>query len=147
YAFSRRLREAIQATGSATFTLDLAPDRSAERLRAEVARPRGARSLSSHLKGRAGITGVKSALLHEVLDKAMLADPLLLVEKLKALPLTVTSARPLAEAISTAGGVSFDGVDERLMLKSMPGVFVAGEMLDWEAPTGGYLLTACLAQG
>lgn len=147
YAFSRRLREAIQATGSATFTLDLAPDRGAERLRAEVARPRGARSLSSHLKGRAGITGVKSALLHEVLDKAMLADPLLLVEKLKALPLTVTSARPLAEAISTAGGVSFDGVDERLMLKSMPGVFVAGEMLDWEAPTGGYLLTACLAQG
>lgn len=147
YAFSSRLREMINAKGSATLELDLAPDRSAERLLSEVAHPRGSRSLSSHLQSRAGITGLKSALLHEFLSKETLADAAQLARMIKALPVTITAARPLAESISTAGGVGFQGVDERLMLKALPGVFVAGEMLDWEAPTGGYLLSACLAQG
>ncbi|NYT23844.1 TIGR03862 family flavoprotein [Alcaligenaceae bacterium] len=147
YAFSQGLREAIAAEGRATFTLDLLPEHSAERVLSGLAHPRGARSMSSHLQSRLGITGVKSALLHEVLDKDVFADAARLARGIKALPITVIAARPLAEAISTAGGVRFDAVDERLMLKALPGVFVAGEMLDWEAPTGGYLLTACLAQG
>jgi len=90
---------------------------------------------------------VKAALLWETLGKEAGADPARLAGAIKALPITVTATRPLNEAISTAGGVCFEEMDERLMLKALPGVFVAGEMLDWEAPTGGYLLTACLAQG
>lgn len=147
YMFSRRLREAIQAQGGATFLMDLLPDRSVERVTAEIAHPRGARSMSSHLQSRVGITGAKAALLREVVGKDAYTDPLRLAQAVKALPITVTAARPLAEAISTAGGIRFEAMDERLMLKAMPGVFAAGEMLDWEAPTGGYLLTACLAQG
>lgn len=147
YAFSQRLRDAVAANGSATFTLDLIPARSQEQVLAEVLHPRGARSLSGHLKSRLGISGVKAALLWEVLGKGAGDDPARLAQVIKALPITVVSQRPLAEAISTAGGVCFEDVDNRLMLKVLPGVFVAGEMLDWEAPTGGYLLTACLAQG
>ncbi|NYT68704.1 TIGR03862 family flavoprotein [Pusillimonas noertemannii] len=147
YAYSRQLRESIEAKGSATFTLDLLPDRSAAQVLAAVQHPRGARSLSSHLKGRLNISGVKAALLWETLGKEAGADPARLAGAIKALPITVTATRPLNEAISTAGGVRFEDADERLMLKALPGVFVAGEMLDWEAPTGGYLLTACLAQG
>ncbi|MCK9513432.1 MAG: TIGR03862 family flavoprotein [Pigmentiphaga sp.] len=147
YAYSRRLREAIEANGSATFTLDLAPDRTEEQVSMAVRHARGARSLASHLKGRLNISGVKMALLWETLGKDAGADPGRLARRIKALPITVTATRPLAEAISTAGGVRFSEVDERLMLKVLPGVFLAGEMLDWEAPTGGYLLTACLAQG
>lgn len=147
YAYSRQLRESIEAKGSAIFTLDLLPDRSAGQVLAAVQHPRGARSLSSHLKGRLNISGVKAALLWETLGKEAGADPARLAGAIKALPITVTATRPLNEAISTAGGVRFEEADERLMLKALPGVFVAGEMLDWEAPTGGYLLTACLAQG
>lgn len=147
YAVSRRLREAIQDVGSVTITLDLAPGRSAQRVTAELAHPRGARSISSHLQSRAGIKGVKAALLREVLGKEAYADAGRLACAIKALPIVVKAARPLTEAISTAGGVSFEALDEHLMLQRLPGVFVAGEMLDWEAPTGGYLLTACLAQG
>ena len=147
YAFSRKLRETLNDLGSATFTLDLAPDRDAAWVLAEVSHPRGSRSLSSHLKSRVGIAGVKVALLHEVLDKAQLADLATLARTIKALPITVRATRPIAEAISTAGGVRFDGLDPNLMLTALPGVFVAGEMLDWEAPTGGYLLTACFATG
>lgn len=147
YAFSRRLREALNVQGSATFTLDLAPGRDAGRVLAEVTHPRGSRSLSSHLQSRLGIAGVKTALLHEVLGKERFADLPILAATIKALPITVHATRPLAEAISTAGGVTFDSVDRNLMLKALPGVFVAGEMLDWEAPTGGYLLTACFASG
>ncbi len=147
YAYSQPLRESIEAKGSASFTLDLLPDRTAGQVRAAVLHPRGARSLSSHLKGRLNISGVKAALLWEALGKEAGADPARLAGAIKALPITVTATRPLNEAISTAGGVCFDAVDERLMLKALPGVFLAGEMLDWEAPTGGYLLTACLAQG
>jgi predicted flavoprotein YhiN len=99
------------------------------------------------LRSRLGIGGVKSALLHEMLGKEQLADCAALVGALKSLPITVQAVRPIEEAISSAGGVRFDGLDERLMLKALPGVFVAGEMLDWEAPTGGYLLTACFASG
>lgn len=147
YTFSQRLREALNAHGSATFTLDLAPGRAAQRVLAEVAHPRGARSLSSHLQSRVGIAGIKAALLYEVLSKPQLADAATLAAAIKALPITVRATRPLAEAISTAGGVCFGSLDQDLMLKSLPGVFVAGEMLDWEAPTGGYLLTACFATG
>lgn len=147
YTFSRQLRESIRAQGSATFLVDLLPDRSAERVASEIAHPRGARSMSSHLQSRVGITGAKAALLREVVGKDAYTDPAQLALAVKALPITVTATRPLAEAISTAGGIRFDAVDEHLMLKAVPGVFVAGEMLDWEAPTGGYLLTACMGQG
>ena len=147
YAFSRHLRDAILADGQATFMLDLAPGRSAERVMKELTHPRGARSISSHLQSRVGIKGVKAALLRETLGEEAYTDTSQLAEAIKALPVVVKAARPMAEAISTAGGVRFEALDERLMLTSVPGVFVAGEMLDWEAPTGGYLLTACLAQG
>jgi uncharacterized flavoprotein (TIGR03862 family) len=147
YAFSQRLRECINAHGSATFTLDLVPGRDAARVLADVSHPRGSRSLSSHLQSRLGIAGVKTALLHEVLDREQFADAATLAATIKALPITVHAPRPLAEAISCAGGVRFDGVDQNLMLTVLPGVFVAGEMLDWEAPTGGYLLNACFASG
>lgn len=147
YAFSQRLREQLNTCGSATFTLDLAPGYDAERVLAEVSHPRGSRSLPSHLKSRLGLAGVKLALLNEVLSKEQFADAATLAAKIKALPITVHATRPIAEAISTAGGVCFDSLDQNLMLTALPGTFVAGEMLDWEAPTGGYLLTACFATG
>lgn len=147
YTFSRRLRDAIQSEGGATLLMDLAPGRSIERVTTELAHPRGARSMSSHLQSRVGIKGVKAALLREMLGKEAYTDPAQLARALKALPITVTAPRPVNEAISTAGGICFEALDPNLMLKALPGVFAAGEMLDWEAPTGGYLLTACLAQG
>ncbi|MEN9329384.1 MAG: hypothetical protein RLZZ484_572 [Pseudomonadota bacterium] len=147
YAFSQSLRELVHAHGQARLTLDLLPGRDAAGVLAEVRHPRGSRSWSSHLQSRLGLTGAKTALLYEVLDKSQWSDPAQVAAALKALPLTATSPRPLAEAISTAGGVAFTALSEPLMLQDMPGVFVAGEMLDWEAPTGGYLLNACLATG
>ena len=147
YALSRSLRTAILARGAVQVTLDLLPDRSLEYVVHELSRARGARSMSSHLQSRLGLSGVKAGLLYESVPRAAFADPVVLARAIKALPLTLNSPRPLPEAISTAGGVSFDAVDQNLMLRALPGVFVAGEMLDWEAPTGGYLLTACLAQG
>ena len=147
YAVSARLREHIARHGSATFHLDLQPDRSLEQVQQQVAHPRGSRSLSSHLKSRLGIDGIRMAVLNELLDKAALHDPVALARSIKALPFTVVAPRPLDEAISCAGGVCWPSLDEGLMLKQMPGVFCAGEMLDWEAPTGGYLLTACFATG
>ncbi len=147
YAFSRPIRQLINANGRASFTLDLLPGRTLERVSNELTKPRNGHSLPSFLKNKVGISGVKLALLHEVLSKAQLDDTPLLANTLKALPITVTAPRPIAEAISTAGGVSFDSLDQYLMIKSLPSTFVAGEMLDWEAPTGGYLLTACLASG
>ena len=147
YAFSAALRDAIERDGSATLTLDLAPGRSLERLTQEIAHPRGARSMASHLQSRAGIAGVKAGLLRECTNKDDYADPARLAALIKALPLRLISPRPLAEAISSAGGVTAEALDEGLMLKILPGVFCAGEMLDWEAPTGGYLLTACFASG
>ncbi|MFZ5466279.1 MAG: TIGR03862 family flavoprotein [Pseudomonadota bacterium] len=147
YALSAPLREAIDRHGQAIIHLDLVPGRTLERLTADLARPRGAASLAKHLKGRAGIEGVKAGLLREVLSSNDLDDPTVLARTLKALPLTLTATRPIDEAISSAGGVMFEALDEHLMLRDMPGVFCAGEMLDWEAPTGGYLLTACFASG
>ncbi len=147
YAASALLRDEIAHSGAATLHLDLLPDWPEERVLKEVAHPRGSRSLSTHLKSRLGLDGVKTGLLHELLEKPELADPAILAARIKALPITCLAARPLDEAISTAGGVSFASLDARLMLRTLPGVFVAGEMLDWEAPTGGYLLNACMASG
>ena len=147
YALSAPLRDTIAADGAAAVQLDLAPDKALARVVAEVAHPRGARSLSSHLQSRAGIRGAKMALLREILAAAQLNDPLALAHAIKSLPLTLVATRPLDEAISSAGGVRFEALDDTLMLRDVPGVFCAGEMLDWEAPTGGYLLTACFASG
>jgi uncharacterized flavoprotein (TIGR03862 family) len=147
YAASAALRDRLAATGAATFRLDLLPQRSAEWVAREVAHPRGPRSLSTHLKTRLNLSGVKAGLLWELLPKEAQADPLPLAAAIKALPITVLAPRPVDEAISTAGGVRFDTLDDGLMLRQLPGVFCAGEMLDWEAPTGGYLLTACFATG
>ncbi|MBC5768598.1 TIGR03862 family flavoprotein [Ramlibacter sp. GTP1] len=147
YAFSAQLRDEIAAHGHATWLIDLLPQHTSAQVLAETRRPRGARSLSTHLKSRLGIAGVKMALLHEVLTPEELDDPARLAAALKALPLKLARPRPVDEAISTAGGVRFDALDENGMLRELPGVFVAGEMLDWEAPTGGYLLTACFATG
>ena len=147
YAASSALRDSIEATGQATLQLDLLPARSLESIAAELAQPRGGRSLATHLKSRLKLHGVKAALLHEVADKAALADPVRLAALIKALPLKLSAPRPIDEAISSAGGVRFEALDEHLMLRTLPGVFCAGEMLDWEAPTGGYLLTASMASG
>ena len=147
YAFSAAIRDVIAARGSATVLLDLMPDWTLERVAAELSRPRGARSMSSHLQSRLNLTGVKSGLLRELASKQDFAQPTVLAARIKALPLTLNAARPLDEAISSAGGVRFDALDQHLMLRALPGVFCAGEMLDWEAPTGGYLLTACFASG
>jgi hypothetical protein len=147
YAASARLREAIAREGSATFQLDLLPQRTLAWVQAELAHPRGPRSLSTHLKSRLKLEGVKAGLLWETVPKADQADPAKLAAAIKALPVRVQAPRPIAEAISTAGGVPFEAMEGGLMLRQRPGVFCAGEMLDWEAPTGGYLLTACFASG
>ena len=147
YAVSAPLRDRIDAEGTATIAIDLTPDRSLQRLTEALTRPRGSRSLSKHLHSSAGIEGVKARLLHEVLRPAEFNDSKLLAAAIKALPLQLIATRPLEEAISSAGGVCFEALDGELMLRNLPGYFCAGEMLDWEAPTGGYLLTACLASG
>jgi predicted flavoprotein YhiN len=130
-----------------TLHFDLAPGRDLARLGSDLSKPRSGRSFSEHLRRQTGITGVKAALLREVLSKPQLDDASAVAQAIKRLPLTLQHARPIAEAISSAGGVRLEALDEALMVKSMPGVFCAGEMLDWEAPTGGYLLTACFASG
>lgn len=147
YAASALLRDEIAEKGSATLLLDLLPDRSAEQVLAAVKHPRGARSLSSHLKSRLGLEGIKAGVLHEALSREAMHEPEQLAATIKAVPLKLVAARPIDEAISTAGGVRFDALDAQLMSKALQGVFVAGEMLDWEAPTGGYLLTASMASG
>ena len=147
YAVTACLRDEILAKGMALIRLDLAPDRDLPRLSADLSRPRGSRSVASHLQRRAHIEGVKAGLLHECVPKQDFADPTRLAAAIKALPLRLDAPRPLEEAISTAGGIPFEALDERLMIRALPGVFCAGEMLDWEAPTGGYLLTACFAGG
>ncbi|MEW5728279.1 MAG: NAD(P)/FAD-dependent oxidoreductase, partial [Pseudomonadota bacterium] len=147
YAFAAALRDAIERDGGATLTLDLRPDWSEDRLRQALERPRGSRSLSSHVERATGLRGAAAALPREVLGPEAAADPARLARAIKALPVRLSAPRPLAEAISTAGGVRFEDLDDALMAVAAPGVFVAGEMLDWEAPTGGYLLTGCLATG
>jgi uncharacterized flavoprotein (TIGR03862 family) len=147
YAASALLRDEIIRHGRATLHLDLLPDMSPDKVLAEVSHPRGSRSLSSHLKSRLHLDGIKSAILHELLDKAGIADPVQLANAIKALPIQLQAVRPLDEAISSAGGVLFEVLSNDLMLEQLPGVFCAGEMLDWEAPTGGYLLQASMASG
>ncbi|MEO7324288.1 MAG: TIGR03862 family flavoprotein [Dokdonella sp.] len=147
YAFSAPLRDAITAGGAVRIHLDLAPGRDLERLTRELARPRNGRSLSEHLRRHAGIEGVKAGLLYEVLSKTEQQDATRVAAAIKSLPLTLQRPRPLEEAISSAGGVRFDALDVALMAKVTPGVFCCGEMIDWEAPTGGYLLSACFASG
>lgn len=147
YAASSLLREGILQDGRAEFKLDLLPDMREARVATEVSHPRGSRSLSSHLKSRLGLDGIKMAVLHECLTKAQLQDPAALATAIKALPIELATPRPIDEAISSAGGVRFEALDTELMVGVLPGVFCAGEMLDWEAPTGGYLLTACFATG
>ena len=139
YAASSLLRDEIIRTGQATFTMDLLPDVPADKVLAEIRHPRGSRSLSSHLKSRLHLEGIKSAILHERLAKEAFNDPVQLAAAIKALPIPLQAARPIDEAISTAGGVLFEVLTPQLMLEQLPGVFCAGEMLDWEAPTGGYL--------
>ncbi|GGC86619.1 NAD(FAD)-utilizing dehydrogenase [Undibacterium terreum] len=147
YALSAPLRDLIAAQGEAVLYLDLAPGKSQARVDEEVMHPRGSRSWSSHLQGRLGLDGVKTALLRECLAAEAFQQPQLLAQAVKSLPVRLKAARPIDEAISSAGGVTFEAMDKALMLREMPGVFCAGEMLDWEAPTGGYLLTACFASG
>ena len=151
YAASSLLRDEIAAHGSATFTLDLLPDKSPEQVLAEVRHPRGSRSLSSHLKSRLNLDGIKAAMLYELLGKEAIADAAKLAAGIKALPVCVVATRPIDEAISSAGGVKFEALDAQLRVTTLaaqtPPLFCAGEMLDWEAPTGGYLLTACFASG
>ncbi|QTD44598.1 TIGR03862 family flavoprotein [Ottowia testudinis] len=147
YAASAALRDEIARTGQATFTLNLLPGRTPADVQTAVSHPRGSRSLSSHLKSRLGLAPVHTALLHELLTPEQLKDAAALAQALQTLPITLRAPRPLAEAISTAGGVRLSALTHDLELRTAPGVFCAGEMLDWEAPTGGYLLTACLASG
>lgn len=146
YAMSAALRDSLAAGRPAVLSLDLAPGRSLERLTEDLSRPRGRDSLANHLRRRAGIEGVKAGLLREICPFFELTAEAM-ATTIKALPLTVVAPRPLDEAISTAGGVCFEALDSHLMLKAQAGLFFAGEMLDWEATTGGYLLTACLASG
>jgi predicted flavoprotein YhiN len=154
YAASSLLRDEIEAKGSATFELDLLPDKSPSQVLVELRHPRGSRSLSSHLKSRLNLDGIKAAMLYELLPKEAIADPVRLAAGIKALPVRLVAARPIDEAISSAGGVPFEALTAQLQLKQLkspdlaqPPIFCAGEMLDWEAPTGGYLLQACLASG
>ena len=147
YALSARLRDQIEAEGAALLHLDLAPGRDLARLVQELSQGRGSSSMANHLRRRAGIEGVKAGLLRELLPAADFADPARLAAAIKALPLRLIAPRPLDEAISSAGGVVLEDLDEQLMIRALPGVFCAGEMLDWEAPTGGYLLSACFASG
>jgi len=147
YALSAGLRDKIAASGAVQVYLDLLPDKDSKQVMNEITHPRGSRSMSSHLQSRLGIKGVKAGLLRELLTAQVYADPRLLSAAVKSLPLTLSAPRPLDEAISSAGGVTFESMDEHLMIRGLPGVFCAGEMLDWEAPTGGYLLTACFASG
>jgi uncharacterized flavoprotein (TIGR03862 family) len=147
YALSAGLRDQIAQNGNVQIYLDLLPSKDQQVVINEIAHPRGSRSMSSHLQSRLGFKGVKAGLLRELVGAEVYADPKRLGAAIKHLPLTLVAPRPLNEAISSAGGVEFEALDEQLMIRKLPGVFCAGEMLDWEAPTGGYLLTACFASG
>jgi hypothetical protein len=147
YALSSALRDRILTRGKATLLLDLLPDHSPQRVLDEVSRARGTRSMSSHLRTRLGLQGVRAALLRERLSVEVFNDPHRLAFGIKNLPIVLSACRPIDEAISTAGGVQFEGMTAHSMLKNLPGVFCAGEMLDWEAPTGGYLLNGVMASG
>ncbi|GHB46226.1 NAD(FAD)-utilizing dehydrogenase [Pseudovibrio japonicus] len=145
YALSAELRDAVLANGTTQIEIDLKPDVSANKLTAKLARPRGKQSMSNFLRKATGLPAAAIALMREA--GPLPAEPEALAALIKALPLQVTAPRPIDRAISSAGGISFDEINEHYMLTKLPGVFVAGEMLDWEAPTGGYLLQAVFATG
>ncbi|WP_313551903.1 TIGR03862 family flavoprotein [Pseudomonas sp.] len=147
YALSAEIRTELLRTGSATLYLDLAPTKGQSALAAALSKPRKGKSMANHLRAHAGLEGARSALLRELAPAKAFDDMQHLAAAIKSLPLTVIRPRPIEEAISSAGGVPFEALNEQLMLNALPGVFCAGEMLDWEAPTGGYLLTACFATG
>jgi uncharacterized flavoprotein (TIGR03862 family) len=147
YALSAPLRDAIEAEGSATVSFDLRPDMTAGNLTSRLSHPRAGQSLSNHLRKALKLSPVEINLLREAHGKELPTQPTALAAAIKAAPIRLTGVQGLARAISSAGGVRLDAVDEHLMLKARPGVFVAGEMLDWEAPTGGYLLQAAFATG
>ncbi len=147
YSLSGLLRDQIKSQGSTQIHLDLLPDLPLHRAVQHCEHPRGSRSVAGHLQSRLNLRGVKTGLLRELCTPETLQDPVLLANAIKALPVTLLSTRPIEEVISTAGGVKLEAMNRNLMLKEFPGVFCAGEMLDWEAPTGGYLLTACFASG
>jgi uncharacterized flavoprotein (TIGR03862 family) len=147
YTFSALLRDEIAATGFAQIHLDLLPDKELPLLIDKLSQPRGKYSMANHLRKRIGIDGIKAGLLREIVSASDYDNPARLCSAIKALPVKLIAARSIDEAISSAGGIAFEALDEHLMIRSMPGVFCAGEMLDWEAPTGGYLLTACFATG
>jgi uncharacterized flavoprotein (TIGR03862 family) len=147
YALSAALRDDIESHGSAALHIDLLPDWSENRVLQAVEYPRGARSLSSHLQSRLGLKGVKMGLLRECLSAEVFGQPVQLARAIKHLTIELARPRPINEAISSAGGVDFAGLGADLSIVGLPGVFCAGEMIDWEAPTGGYLLTACFASG
>ncbi|MCE7997798.1 MAG: TIGR03862 family flavoprotein [Rhodobiaceae bacterium] len=146
YQHARALRNIIKEKGEATLRLDLMPDVSLDKVIARLAKPRGSKSLSTHLKKTVFLSGAKANLLRECAPDR-LDDMEKLGEAIKSLPIKLTSARPIEEAISSAGGVPFEALDDEFMLTSRPGTFCTGEMLNWEAPTGGYLLNACMALG
>ena len=147
YGASSLIRDEISAKGKAIIFLDMSPNRSLEWLKEKLSKPRGSRTVASHLEKTVGMKGVKAGLLREFLQKEDFESVERLAAFIKNLPMPLIAPRPLDEAISSAGGVMFESLDEHLMIRSMPGIFCAGEMLDWEAPTGGYLLTACFASG
>lgn len=147
YALSSQIRDEIACDGKAIIHIDLLPQHTQEQVAQAVSKPRASRSISSHLQSTLGLKGAKVGLLREVLGASDFQDPRMLAKAIKALPILLNSTRPIDEAISTAGGVRLKVLNQDLMLKHLPGVFCAGEMLDWEAPTGGYLLTACFASG
>lgn len=147
YALSAALRDRLMVEGKVTLFVDMAPGRDAKSLLNALSRPRSKTSLANHVRKSTDLEGVKFGLLREVLTSEQCGDPHLVAITIKALPLKLVAPRPLDEAISSAGGVAFEAVDDGLMLRALPGVFCAGEMLDWEAPTGGYLLTASMATG
>ncbi|MFN7101531.1 MAG: TIGR03862 family flavoprotein [Pseudorhizobium sp.] len=147
YAHSAALRDQLDNDGQAALSVDLTPGRSEERLARDLARQDSKASFSNRLRKGAGLEGVKAALLRELLPEAPRMTPQALARTIKSLPIPLLRPRPIAEAISSAGGIAWAEIDARLMLARLPGLFVAGEMIDWEAPTGGYLLTACLATG
>lgn len=147
YALSAEIRQAIERNGNARVELDLLPDHSQEKVIRALTRPRGSQSMAKHLKRQLGLDGVKAGLLRELAPADVFDDPQRLASVIKTLPITLLRTRPLDESISSAGGVPFEAMDDQLMLSRLPGVFCAGEMLDWEAPTGGYLLTGCFASG
>ncbi len=147
YALSGRIRDALARHEAFRLELDLAPDKSVAWVRQQLSLPSNGRSMSERLRRRLGISGVQAALLHEIVPKPDMKDAAILAQWIKALPLKPLRARPIAEAISSAGGVAIETLDAGLMSRQVSGLFCAGEMLDWEAPTGGYLLAASFASG